>query len=189
MIKAVIFDCFGVLVQDTFRAFRTRHFADDKKRVLQMQDLDTAANRGMISLEDLIEGLAELAGISVEQVKQETSRNPADERLFEYIEHSLKPRYKIGFLSNVSSNLLDRLFTREQQAQFDDIVLSYQVQMSKPDPRIYKLAADRLGLLPEECVFVDDSERQCAGAEAVGMKSILYEDFTQFEKDIKKLLQ
>jgi len=45
--------------------------------------------------------------------------------LLEFIRDELKPRYKIGFLSNVGDDLMDVLFTDEQQALFDDVVLSF----------------------------------------------------------------
>ena len=41
--------------------------------------------------------------------------------------------------------------------------------MHKPQPEIYRLGAERAGLAPEECVFVDDLRENCEGAEAVGM--------------------
>ena len=44
--------------------------------------------------------------------------------------------------------------------------------MHKPQPEIYRLAAERLGVAPEECVFVDDLRENCEGAEAVGMTAI-----------------
>jgi FMN phosphatase YigB (HAD superfamily) len=46
--------------------------------------------------------------------------------------------------------------------------------MHKPEPEIFLLGAERLGVAPEECVFVDDLRENCAGAEAVGMTAILH---------------
>lgn len=55
---------------------------------------------------------------------------------------------------------------------FDAVVISGEVGMRKPDPQIYLMAASKLGLSPEECVFVDDFQVNVAGAEAVGMKGV-----------------
>jgi putative hydrolase of the HAD superfamily len=55
---------------------------------------------------------------------------------------------------------------------FDDFVCSADVGMAKPDPRIFALSAQRLGLPPEECVFVDDMDRNIAAARAAGMHGV-----------------
>jgi epoxide hydrolase-like predicted phosphatase len=57
---------------------------------------------------------------------------------------------------------------------FDAVVISAEVGLHKPQPEIYLLASERLGIEPERCVFVDDLRENCAGAEAVGMTAILH---------------
>jgi HAD superfamily hydrolase (TIGR01509 family) len=51
--------------------------------------------------------------------------------------------------------------------------------MSKPDPRIYLLTCERLGVRPAETVFLDDAELAVDGARAVGMQALLFEDNAQ----------
>ncbi|APU17306.1 MULTISPECIES: HAD-IA family hydrolase [Actinoalloteichus] len=55
---------------------------------------------------------------------------------------------------------------------FDTVVVSGEVGLSKPDPRIYRLTAERLGLATTECVFVDDLRSNVAGAVVAGMIGI-----------------
>jgi len=55
---------------------------------------------------------------------------------------------------------------------FDDVVISGQVGMRKPEERIFRLAVDRLGLTPEECAFVDDVEANVAAAAALGFAGV-----------------
>ena len=55
---------------------------------------------------------------------------------------------------------------------FDAVVISADVGLHKPQPEIYLLAAERLGVDPEQCLFVDDLRENCEGAEAVGMTAI-----------------
>jgi epoxide hydrolase-like predicted phosphatase len=55
---------------------------------------------------------------------------------------------------------------------FDTVVISAEVGLHKPQPEIYTLAAERLGVEPQACVFVDDLKENCEGAEAVGMTAI-----------------
>ena len=55
---------------------------------------------------------------------------------------------------------------------FDTSVISAEVHMHKPQPAIYRLAAERLKVAPEECIFVDDLRENCEAAEAVGMTAV-----------------
>ena len=57
---------------------------------------------------------------------------------------------------------------------FDGVVISGEEGMHKPEPEIFLLGAERPGVPPEECVFVDDLRENCAGAEAVGMTAVLH---------------
>ena len=189
MIRAIIFDCFGVLVQGTHETFAETHFPGNYDKRLKMRELDDAASRGYSSYKEFVHDLAELAGISEEQTARELEDNPSNVKLFEYIEQILKPTYAIGFLSNAAEDWTGTLFTTEQRGLFDATVLSCQVKIAKPDERIFELTASNLGVSPAECVMVDDVERYCTGAEDAGMKAICYKDFAQFEKELTKLLQ
>ena len=60
--------------------------------------------------------------------------------------------------------------------RFDDVVLSGDVGVRKPSRRIYTLAAERLGVDPADCVFVDDLAHNVSGAERVGMSGIHHTD-------------
>ncbi|MEX2236613.1 MAG: HAD family phosphatase [Dehalococcoidia bacterium] len=88
----------------------------------------------------------------------------------------LRGDYKIGLLSNADDNLERRLqedlkiFDR-----FDDVVNSARVGMAKPDPRIYALACERLGVQPLEAVFVDDLVRNIEAARKAGLNTIHFE--------------
>ncbi len=85
----------------------------------------------------------------------------------------LRAAYKTGVLSNADNTLVYRL--RETHGifdLFDDVVCSADVGMAKPDPRVYALAASRLGLDPGECVFVDDMESNVEAARSAGMLGI-----------------
>jgi epoxide hydrolase-like predicted phosphatase len=62
------------------------------------------------------------------------------------------------------------------EGMFDEIVISGDVGLHKPQPEIYKLAADRLGVAPEECVFVDDLRENVRGAEEVGMTAVFHRE-------------
>ncbi|MFQ5898940.1 MAG: HAD family hydrolase [Candidatus Methylomirabilia bacterium] len=88
---------------------------------------------------------------------------------------ALRPPYRVALLSNADSSLRERL--RDGlgiEDLFDTVVCSAEVGMAKPEPAIYRLTAQRLGLSPEACVFVDDHEPNVAAAEQTGMRGVLF---------------
>ena len=68
---------------------------------------------------------------------------------------------------------------------FDDIVVSGEVGLAKPDPEIFALVARRAGRPPGDCVFVDDSPANVAGAAAAGMDAVLFTDTGQLRADLR----
>jgi putative hydrolase of the HAD superfamily len=85
---------------------------------------------------------------------------------------SSRPQYKTSILSNADLTLEQRMAEAKLDRLFDDIISSAVVGLAKPDERIYRLAAERLQLQPEECVFIDDLDRNVDAARAVGMSAI-----------------
>jgi len=88
---------------------------------------------------------------------------------------ALRPAYRVGILSNADATLRVRL--RDGlwiHDLFDIVVCSAEAGMAKPEPAIYHLAAERLGLPPEACVFIDDHEPNVTAARQVGMRGILF---------------
>ncbi len=82
----------------------------------------------------------------------------------------LRGRYRVGLLSNAAPGLEQDLERKFQIAHlFDDIVNSATVRLAKPDPRIFLLAAERLGVRPEACFFTDDLAHNVEAARGVGM--------------------
>lgn len=188
MTKAIIFDCFGVLVGGSLEQFIESYLSHDEELVRKAHRLNDESSLGLISYEQVVAKYAELAGVTDDQVYKEMDNNPRNERLLNYIKNNLKDKFKIGFLSNASDNWLNELFLEEDLKLFDDFVLSYEVRMAKPDERIYELSASRLSVNPEECIFVDDIERYCSAAVDTGMKSVQYKTFGNFVSDFEKIL-
>jgi HAD superfamily hydrolase (TIGR01509 family) len=142
-----------------------------------------------ISLEEFAEQASELTHTSKEELLTVLStHNTKNQNLLTYIGMLKKRGYKIGLLSNVGEDWLGKFLTDAERAMFDDILLSYKVGLTKPDPLIYMMSADHLQLLPQECVFIDDRMVCIDGAKTAGMQGILYEDFLQLESDLDRLL-
>ena len=70
---------------------------------------------------------------------------------------------------------------------FEAILVSGEVKLVKPDPRIYRVFLERVGRTAEECVFVDDSEANVVAAEQLGFKTIRYESSEQLARELRRL--
>lgn len=187
MVKAVIFDCFGVLTTDSWREFVAALPAAQRQRA---SDLNRAYGAAFIDKTEFLKSIKDLTGkkpTDIDKLLDEEAYKNTE--LLEYIA-ALKPNYKISLLSNVASSWVrDKFLTPEERALFDDFLFSYEVRMAKPDPRIFRLAAERLGVLPAECVLVDDVESYCAVARELGMSIVLYKNFPQTKAELNKLLK
>ena len=84
---------------------------------------------------------------------------------------------KTGLVSDCSSEVPNIWQTTPFNSAFDITVFSCTEGVKKPDAQIYKLAADRLGVNPEDCLYIGDgSSNELTGAEAVGMHPVLIID-------------
>jgi putative hydrolase of the HAD superfamily len=91
-----------------------------------------------------------------------------------------------GLISNsVGTDIYDRDVLDQL---FDAIVISGEVGLHKPQPEIFRLGAERIGLAPAQCVFVDDLRENCSGAEAVGMAAILHRGPDRTLPELESLL-
>jgi len=83
---------------------------------------------------------------------------------------------RTAFLSNSGPEVMARVRARWQlEARFDAVIISCEVGLSKPDPRIFRLCLDRLGLRAGETLFVDDRADNIEGALRVGLRTLQFE--------------
>ncbi len=93
--------------------------------------------------------------------------------------------YKIYLLSNAGlkhSEYWDKIPGSEY---FDGILVSAYVKMVKPQPEIYKLLLEKFGLKADECLFIDNNHLNLAGANVVGMDTVIFKN----AEDLKNRLR
>lgn len=185
--KAIIFDCFGVLTTDIWLAFCDS--LPSGTNLAEASALNKAYDRGIISHDDFRDGVKELTGEFPPDIDALTKSDMVkNETLLDLIRR-LKPDYKIGLMSNISSDWITREFlTPDEIVLFDTMVLSYEAGMIKPDPRMYILACERLRVAPHEALMVDDRDQYVEGAREVGMSGIVYENMHSFTAQLNELL-
>jgi epoxide hydrolase-like predicted phosphatase len=184
---AVLFDFGGVLttpVWDSFAAFcRTEGLEPDAVKRLFKADPEALADLRKLETGEMSEydfervfgkrlGLADPDGL-IDSMFSGMLPEPSMVEAVRQLRRSLKT----GLVSNSWSTAhYDRELLMEL---FDVSVISAEVHMHKPQPEIYRLAAERLEVDPSACLFVDDLKENCDGAEAVGMTAIRHRTPTE----------
>ena len=103
------------------------------------------------------------------------------------IARRLSRRYKLFALSNVDENTTKKCFDRFGFYRFfDGIILSWKVHMRKPEPEIYQYVLKKMKLSPEETVFIDNYPMNLPPAKKMGIRTILFRNPEQLEKDLVK---
>lgn len=190
MIKAIIFDCFGVIITDALHEVSSELAARDPEAYKKVVDIIHANNRGLITPAESTPQIAKILGITPEAFRQRISQGEVkDNQMMTFI-RGLRKNYKTGLLSNIGKDSLRRRFSEEELAEhFDAVVVSGEVGYMKPDRAIYRYAAEELGVKPNECIFIDDREVHCRGAAEAGMQPILYEDLGQLKSQLNAYLK
>ena len=155
---------------------------------------DTAqkASRGEIRVKEHWEAVGKALGIHLEDMpvflEQYWSADDVNWELLDYI-GSLRPRYKVGLLSNAWDDLRQTMHTRWNiDGLFDDMVLSAEVGIVKPDPRIFHLSVERLGVQPAEAIFIDDISTNVEAAQQEGLAAIEFLDTRQTLAELQSIL-
>jgi putative hydrolase of the HAD superfamily len=94
-----------------------------------------------------------------------------------------------GLLTAILSNMGDNVLASVEHTfnwlpRFDVLIWSYQWHMAKPDLAIYRLVLDKLGISPEEALFLDDKLLNVEAALALGMKAIQFTTIERLRKDL-----
>ena len=198
-IKAVVFDFGGVLVRTEDRTPRQRladrlgMTYDQVNELIFESESARKATVGEITTHEHWETLRSDLDMSEDEFprvpKEFFGGDVLDETLMDYI-RGLRPRYKTALLSNAWDDLRGVVTTEWQIADaFDELVISAEVGVAKPKAGIYELTLQRLSVAPAEAVFVDDFPRNIAGAQAVGMQAILFQDSNQVQEELDRLLE
>lgn len=100
--------------------------------------------------------------------------------------YELRPLYKLAILSNTDLVEMEAWFVNHHQLpdMFDVVISSAKVGLAKPEPEIYHLTLQRIGLPADECLFIDDKPRNTEAAEALGLPSLVFVSPEQLRRDL-----
>jgi putative hydrolase of the HAD superfamily len=143
--------------------------------------------------------LARLAAQLHEDLGREIEMHSFAERYFAHLEpneamvaflRELRARgYRLAMLTNNVREWEERWRSMLPVDElFELVVDSAFVGVRKPDPAIYRLTCDRLGVTPERCLFVDDIEVNCVAARELGMRAVLFRSSQQAIAEMREAL-
>ncbi len=197
-IKAIIFDLGGVLL-------RTADFAPRERLASRLGmsrhalenfifggESGDKAQKGEISVQTHWENLRSQLNYSPQEFKNLVdeffANDVLDTSLLDYV-GKLHKSYKTGLLSNAFGDLRQIISERWHfEDAFNDMVISAEVGLVKPDARIFQLALERLGVEARQSIFVDDMLRNIQGGEKVGLKAIRFQNPQQMLFEVEQLL-
>ena len=153
-----------------------------------------AGGIGSVTLDEVRRGTAEALGLTADELRElfediwQEYLGTLNTELADFFT-GLRPRYRTGILSNsfVGARERERL-AYNFEAMCDVVVYSHEEGMQKPDARFFRLVCERLGVAPEDVVFVDDAEVCVDAARGLGMKVVRFVDNDQVIGDIMRYL-
>lgn len=150
-----------------------------------------ALERGLIAVPDFER---KLAAVLLRRDGRPVEAEGLIERMFAHFEHApqmsalVRRARSKGLRTALVSNSWGNTYPRDTwDGMFDTIVISGEVGLRKPEPEIYQLTCERLGLEPAECVFVDDMQPNVLGARKVGMTAILHTSYDETRRELEAL--
>ncbi|MDH7489731.1 MAG: HAD family phosphatase [Anaerolineae bacterium] len=197
-VQAVIFDMGGVLLRSESESGRRKWeqrlgLAEGELAAIVFNSpVSQKATVGLATDEDVWAHVASRLGLDDETLRQLRrdfwSGDRADAELAGFL-RSLRPRYKTAILSNAWPGARKALTERWGLADaVDEMIISAEEGVAKPDPAIYHIALQRLGVRPAEAVFVDDMAANVEAARALGMYAVQFRTREQTIADVRHIL-
>jgi putative hydrolase of the HAD superfamily len=195
MIKATVFDFGGVLAEEGFReglkAIGKKNGLDPDEflKIAERLVYDTGYVIGDADESTYWQALRNKTGIrgSDEEFREELLKMfTLREVMLRYIDILRSSGFATAILSD-QTNWLDEIDRRVPLFQYFDVVFnSFHYGKSKKDPSVFRDVCSLLGFQPDEVLFVDDNARNIENARKEGLKVILFTDFEDFKKKMKK---
>ncbi len=198
-IAAVIWDLGGVILktEDTSHREKWEKRFDLEpwglEKLVFGNPISQSASKGNASIEDIWDYVQSKLGMEDEEMdafrKDFFAGDEVDLELMAFI-RQIKTKFKSGMITNAWPGM--RHFIEQEwdiADAFEDIVVSAEIHLVKPDPEIYELALDQLKVPAQEAVFIDDFIENIEGAENVGMTGIHFRSTAEVMEKLRAMLK
>lgn len=197
MIKNVVFDIGNVLAGFAWKEFY-KSFGFTDEIFEKLADATVRSNfwnemdRGKLSDDQLLEGFIQNDPSIEKEIRQVFEDVTEMISRYDYSIPWLKELKERGYGVYYISNFAHKAHMECKKAldflsEMNGGILSYQDKLIKPDPEIYRLLCQRYGLKAEECVFIDDTEKNVLAAQKEGMKGIVFHTLGQAKEELDML--
>jgi len=196
MIKAILFDVGGVLIEEpTKRRYKLLAKAAklEKSEVKQrIKKYIKLFSTGKISKKEFVKSCAKELNIpekTFERIWIGVRKDCKVKKLMLKLAKKLKQNYTIAIISN--SNPLDSKISTNQKIYEifrPNLFLSERMGLAKPSKKFYRSVLKKLGVKPFQALLIDDKQRNVKAAKEIGMKAIHYTNFLELKKQLRKLL-
>ncbi len=193
-IEAFIFDVGGVLYHPELPPRTDLEInlgipSGSLSQVVFCNPVTMKAQLGQATVSDIwsqVKKILNITDAELDKIKNIMWNGTWDNKLLQYIS-IIKKYFKTGTISDAWPNARKNIEQYVNYKLFDVIIFSYEENILKPNPQIYEIAAKRLNVKLESCVYIDDKQKNVDGAIKIGMHGILYENSDQIIREINTL--
>lgn len=182
MIKNIIFDLGNVLISFVPSEYLKKKNYPLKIKNTILRDIFNSKewillDNGVITIREAIDSIAKKSSLKREEIAlvfnfRQDIMFPLDSNI-RILPELKKQGFKLYFLSNFPLDIFDEIKNGYYFFKyFDGGIISSEVKISKPDIKIYKLLLSKYSLMPHECLYIDDIEKNVMAAESAGMKGL-----------------
>lgn len=136
-------------------------------------------------LKDL--GKPEMLEQVMEFVHEYRQKKSINSNVLDLVDKLRDKGYKTGLLSNNSLEAADKMREAGVDTHFDAFVVSAEVGVMKPDAAVFHLLCEKLGIKPDELVFVDDAEKSLSTASEIGYTPVLFTSYDNLIEQLREL--
>lgn len=186
MIKVIAFDYAGVLSPGPMTQWvkENLNISDDKFALYK--DYAHKWDLGEMNIEQVYEKLSIITGIPPHLIWEKFYENSTYNKQVVNIIIKLKKHYGVILFSNFLGELLRKLLEKYKITNlFDEIIISSEHKMKKPNNDFFKLLIEKAGVKKDEILFIDDRKDNVKAALTFGIKSILFKNAKDLEQNLK----
>lgn len=185
MIKAIVFDFGGVVIPGVVLKW-VRNLSHDDPKYIFFKEASHKWDLGELSVDEFYEALAKITNKTKDDVK-ETFYDSAElyPEVLELI-LQLKHNYKVILFTNNFRHNIEQYFNKLQlDSVFDEVVISSDFKIKKPNHDFYKKLIEITKFQPQEMIFIDDKQENVDAGNQTGIQSILFTGVEKLKKDLQ----